>query len=70
GTWHLIFIARLRDPSTRSHEVSDNLGSFFWILLYLVVKCGNPEKALSKENTKASSTRLMTRTWMVSSGLA
>jgi hypothetical protein len=31
----------LRDPSSRPHEVSDDLESFFWVLLYLVAKCRN-----------------------------
>ena len=35
-------ISRLRRGSlTRPHEVSDDLESFFWVLLYLVVKCRN-----------------------------
>ncbi|KAI9444193.1 hypothetical protein H4582DRAFT_1069617 [Lactarius indigo] len=50
GTWQFISIARLRDPSARPHEVSDDLESFFWVLLYLVVKCKSPGKLdLSKE---------------------
>ena len=32
----------MRDPSSRPHEVSDDLESFFWVLLYLVAKCRNP----------------------------
>ncbi|KAH9017104.1 hypothetical protein EDB83DRAFT_2271270, partial [Lactarius deliciosus] len=39
GTWQFISIARLRDPSMRPHEVSDDLESFFWVLLYMVIKC-------------------------------
>ncbi|KAH9992533.1 hypothetical protein BJV74DRAFT_771667, partial [Russula compacta] len=38
GTWQFISITRLRDPLTGPHEVSDDLESFFWVLLYLVVK--------------------------------
>jgi len=38
----------LLDPSTRPHEVSDDLESFFWVLLYQVVKCRN-SKGLSLE---------------------
>ena len=41
GTWQFISISRLFDPSTRPHEVSDDLESFFWVLLYQVVKCRN-----------------------------
>ncbi|KAH9954087.1 hypothetical protein BC827DRAFT_1244831 [Russula dissimulans] len=39
GTWQFISIARLRDPSIRPHEPSDDLESFFWVLLYEIVKC-------------------------------
>ncbi|KAI9444196.1 hypothetical protein H4582DRAFT_2071765 [Lactarius indigo] len=50
GTWQFISIARLRAPLTRPHEVSDDLESFFWVLLYLVAKCRSPGKInLSKE---------------------
>ncbi|KAF8502581.1 hypothetical protein F5888DRAFT_1103862 [Russula emetica] len=41
GTWQFISTSRLLDPSTRPHEVSDDLESFFWVLLYQVVKCRN-----------------------------
>jgi Fungal protein kinase len=41
GTWQFISISRLRDPSTRPHQVSDDLESFFWVLLYIVIKCRN-----------------------------
>ncbi|KAH9008633.1 hypothetical protein EDB83DRAFT_488406 [Lactarius deliciosus] len=44
GTWQFISIARLRNPSMRPHEVSDDLESFFWVLLYMVVKCRSIEK--------------------------
>ncbi|KAH9020340.1 hypothetical protein EDB84DRAFT_578182 [Lactarius hengduanensis] len=50
GTWQFISIARLRNPSMRPHEVSDDLESFFWVLLYLVVKCRSVGKIdLSKQ---------------------
>ncbi|KAH9992541.1 hypothetical protein BJV74DRAFT_400130 [Russula compacta] len=41
GTWQFISIARLLDPLCGLHEVSDDLESFFWVLLYLVVKYRN-----------------------------
>jgi len=41
GTWQFISISRLLDPSTRPHQVSDDLESVFWVLLYQVVKCRN-----------------------------
>ena len=31
----------MRDPLSRPHEVPDDLESFFWLLLYLVIKCRN-----------------------------
>ncbi len=34
-----ISIARLGDPSSRPHEVSDDLESFFWVLLPQVAEC-------------------------------
>ncbi|KAH9017119.1 hypothetical protein EDB83DRAFT_2679871 [Lactarius deliciosus] len=50
GTWQFISIARLRNPSMRPHEVSDDLESFFWVLLYMVAKCRNIGKVnLSQE---------------------
>ena len=38
GTWQFISIARLLDPWSRPHEVSDDLESFFWVLMYEVVR--------------------------------
>ena len=37
GTWQFISIARLRDPWSRAHEISDDLESFFWVLVYEIV---------------------------------
>ncbi|KAH9175114.1 hypothetical protein EDB89DRAFT_1848107, partial [Lactarius sanguifluus] len=34
NSYPFIRIARLQGPSTRPHEVSDDLESFFWVLLY------------------------------------
>ncbi len=45
-------MARLLDPTTRPHEVSDDLESFFWVLLYLVVKCRNAVKADFSEDMR------------------
>ncbi|KAI0291947.1 hypothetical protein B0F90DRAFT_304810 [Multifurca ochricompacta] len=44
GTWQFISIWRLLDPSCRPHEVSDDLESFFWVLLYEIAKCRSPGK--------------------------
>jgi Fungal protein kinase len=41
GTWQFISIARLLDPWSRPHEVSDDLESFFWVLMYQVVRYKN-----------------------------
>ncbi|KAH9020337.1 hypothetical protein EDB84DRAFT_1565760 [Lactarius hengduanensis] len=50
GTWQFMSIARLQDSSTRPHEVSDDLESFFWVLLYLVVKCKSVGKINLSQN--------------------
>ena len=52
GTWQFISISRLNDPSTRPHQVSDDLESFFWVLLYLVVKCRNSTQGKVSERMK------------------
>ena len=52
GTWQFISISRLRDPSTRPHQVSDDLESFFWVLLYLVVKCRNSTRENLSESMR------------------
>ncbi|KAH9051973.1 hypothetical protein EDB87DRAFT_1581999 [Lactarius vividus] len=50
GTWQFISIAHLQSPSIRPHEVSDDLESFFWVLLYMVAKCRSVGKInLSQE---------------------
>jgi hypothetical protein len=41
GTWQFISIARLLDPWSRPHEVSDDLESFFRVLMYQVVRYKN-----------------------------
>ncbi|KAI0245238.1 hypothetical protein BJV78DRAFT_540079 [Lactifluus subvellereus] len=41
GTWQFISIERLREPRFRPHQVSDDLESFFWVLLYQIAKCRN-----------------------------
>jgi Fungal protein kinase len=46
GTWQFISIARLVDPWSRPHEVSDDLESFFWVLLYEVVRYRNTFKEI------------------------
>ncbi|KAI0295343.1 hypothetical protein B0F90DRAFT_1638040, partial [Multifurca ochricompacta] len=44
GTWQFISTWRLLDPSFRPHEVSDDLESFFWVLVYEIAKCRSPRK--------------------------
>jgi hypothetical protein len=41
GTWQFISIARLLDPWSRPHEAPDDLESFFWVLMYQVVRYKN-----------------------------
>lgn len=38
GTWQFISLARLRDPWSRAHEISDDLESFFWVLIYEIIR--------------------------------
>jgi len=38
GTWQFMSPARLIDPTPRLHNLADDLESFLWVLLYLVVK--------------------------------
>ncbi|KAI0305794.1 hypothetical protein B0F90DRAFT_925244 [Multifurca ochricompacta] len=42
GTWQFISIWRLLDPSFRPHALSDDLESFFWVLLYEIESAGVP----------------------------
>ncbi|KAH8998186.1 hypothetical protein EDB92DRAFT_2111982 [Lactarius akahatsu] len=53
GTWQFMSIARLQDSSTRLHEVSDDLESFFLVLLYLVVKCKSVGKINLSQNMQS-----------------
>jgi len=41
GTWQFISITRLLDPWSRPHEVSDDLESFFWVLMYEILRYRN-----------------------------
>ncbi|KAI0293570.1 hypothetical protein BC826DRAFT_910504, partial [Russula brevipes] len=36
GTWQFISVARLLDPFSAPHQVSDDLESFFWVPLYQI----------------------------------
>ncbi|VDC00191.1 unnamed protein product [Peniophora sp. CBMAI 1063] len=38
GTWAFLSVALLRKPFDRTHELSDDLESFFWVLLYVVLR--------------------------------
>ncbi|KAI9508028.1 hypothetical protein F5148DRAFT_970645, partial [Russula earlei] len=38
GTWQFISTALLLHPATQSHGLSDDLKSFFWVVLYMVMK--------------------------------
>ncbi|KAI0296770.1 kinase-like domain-containing protein [Multifurca ochricompacta] len=68
GTWQFISISQLREPRYTAHEVSDDLESFFWVLLYQIAKCRGSRMAdVSKhmqlvfdEYTKSSQDHLVT----------
>ncbi|KAI0273344.1 hypothetical protein BC834DRAFT_1037998 [Gloeopeniophorella convolvens] len=38
GTWQFISVGLLLDPLHKSHELSDDLESFFWVLLYQILR--------------------------------
>ncbi|VDC07972.1 unnamed protein product [Peniophora sp. CBMAI 1063] len=38
GTWAFLSVALLSQPNTKAHELSDDLESFFWVLLYVVLR--------------------------------
>jgi serine/threonine protein kinase len=38
GTWEFFSIARIKEPWLRPHAVSDDLESFFWVLMYEIVR--------------------------------
>ncbi|KAI0295048.1 hypothetical protein B0F90DRAFT_1638675, partial [Multifurca ochricompacta] len=42
GTWQFISIWRLLEPSFRPHGISDDLESFFWVLVYQIAKFRSP----------------------------
>ena len=37
GTWEFLSLARIKDPRSRPHALSDDLESFFWVLVYETV---------------------------------
>src|SRR6266850_2808578 len=49
GTWQFISVARLLDPWSTPHQISDDLESFFWVLLYQIVRGRDRKKALRQE---------------------
>lgn len=49
GTWQFISVARLLDPWSTPHQISDDLESFFWVLLYQIVQGRDREKMFRQE---------------------
>jgi hypothetical protein len=49
GTWQFISVARLLDPRSTPHQISDDLESFFWVLLYQIVRGRDRKKACRRE---------------------
>ncbi|KAI0296733.1 hypothetical protein B0F90DRAFT_1014957 [Multifurca ochricompacta] len=39
GTWQFMSISRLLEPRFTPHDLADDLESFFWVLLYQIVRC-------------------------------
>ncbi|KAI0273341.1 hypothetical protein BC834DRAFT_203946 [Gloeopeniophorella convolvens] len=48
GTWQFISTGLLMDPLHKSHEFSDDLVSFFWVLLYQIVRFRASEEMQAK----------------------
>src|SRR5579863_8948768 len=49
GTWQFISVARLLDPWSTPHQISDDLESFFWVLLYQIVHGLDQKKAYRQD---------------------
>src|SRR5712691_11809886 len=52
GTWEFFSIARINDPGLRPHAVSDDLESFFWVLMYEIVHYRDCKSLFSEENIR------------------
>ncbi|KAI9459737.1 hypothetical protein F5148DRAFT_1150810 [Russula earlei] len=39
GTWQFISTGLLLHPHAQSHQISDDIESFYWVLIYIVMKC-------------------------------
>ncbi|KAI9436793.1 hypothetical protein F5148DRAFT_989669 [Russula earlei] len=39
GTWQFISTGLLLHPHTQPHQISDDIESFYWVLIYIVMKC-------------------------------
>ena len=50
GTWEFLSIGRLGKPRARPHALSDDLESFFWVLLYEVICYRDCESLYSEQN--------------------
>ena len=51
GTWQFVSVARLLDPRSTPHQISDDLESFFWVLLYQIVRGRDRKKAYRQAMT-------------------
>ncbi|KAI9510010.1 hypothetical protein F5148DRAFT_1147842 [Russula earlei] len=50
GTWQFISTGLLLHPATRSHGLPNDLESFYWVLLYMVMKYRHPNfKVISQD---------------------
>ncbi|KAI0273357.1 hypothetical protein BC834DRAFT_1030174 [Gloeopeniophorella convolvens] len=49
GTWQFISMGLLMNPTTRPHELQDDLESFFWVLLYQIVQCRGAHMSMRQE---------------------
>jgi len=49
GTWEFSSLARIKDPRSRPHALSDDLESFFWVLMYEIVHYRDWKSLFSKQ---------------------
>jgi len=50
GTWEFLSIARIKDPRSRPHALCHDLESFFWVLMYEVVRYRDWEPLFSEQS--------------------
>jgi len=50
GTWEFLSLARIKHHRSRPHALSDDLESFFWVLMYEIVRYRDHKPLFSEQN--------------------